>query len=245
MRRGGAARTVSTDRAPARRCRLGQPVPCLGRALRCGAPRRRRWHGAARLGGPGVAVECRPGDPQCCADDGGRICRVLRERPQDQASLLVEDGTPATLSTTGASRGEPGHGALADEIPLELSERPEDVEDQLSGAGGGVDVLVEGTETDAARLELANNLDEVAKRPADAIELPDHERVALARVGERVVEAGPLRLRAAGHVGADALAPRALELILLHVEVLVAGGDTGIADEHGAQRLKARRGKPV
>jgi hypothetical protein len=37
-------------------------------------------------------------------------------------------------------------GALPDEVPLELGQRSENMKDQLAAAGGGVDLLLQGSE---------------------------------------------------------------------------------------------------
>jgi hypothetical protein len=50
------------------------------------------------------------------------------------------------------------------------------VKDELPRAGGGVDVLVQRPEADAALLEQADRLDEVAEGTTDTVELPDHQR---------------------------------------------------------------------
>ena len=41
----------------------------------------------------------------------------------------------------------PGFHAIADQVPLELSQGPEDVKDELPAAGGRVDRLLEAAET--------------------------------------------------------------------------------------------------
>jgi len=46
-------------------------------------------------------------------------------------------------SAVSGRGGETVAGALGDEAPLEMCDRPEHVEDEFSGGGGGVDFLVE------------------------------------------------------------------------------------------------------
>jgi hypothetical protein len=48
----------------------------------------------------------------------------------------------------------------------------------------------------------------------------------------RLLQAGPLRLRAADLIGEDALATGLLESILLQIEVLLAGTHPGVSDVH-------------
>ena len=50
-------------------------------------------------------------------------------------------------------RCQPCLRTLADDVPLELGERPEDVEDELAAAGGRVDRLLEAAEADLPGLE--------------------------------------------------------------------------------------------
>ncbi len=55
--------------------------------------------------------------------------------------------------TAGPRRGEPRLGPVTNDVPLELSERPEDVEDQLAAAGGGVDLLGQAAKSDPPFVE--------------------------------------------------------------------------------------------
>src|SRR3954463_10952832 len=90
-------------------------------------------------------------------------------------------GRPPLLSA-GPGRVEPGPGPLADDVPLELGQGREDVEDQLPAAGRRVDALLEAAEADLPLLELPDGLDQVPEAPAQAVELPDHEGVPLPEV---------------------------------------------------------------
>src|SRR4051794_29568660 len=83
-----------------------------------------------------VTVERAPADPERPADvvDGVRLVIVQGERLGPL--LVVELGpTPAPL-TACPCRVEPGPGPFADEVPLELGQGGEDVEDELAAAGG-------------------------------------------------------------------------------------------------------------
>ena len=44
------------------------------------------------------------------------------------------------FASAGPCGLEPGHGAFADQLPLELGRRREDAEDEAAGRGGGVDL---------------------------------------------------------------------------------------------------------
>src|SRR3546814_8581486 len=85
-------------------------------------------------------------------------------------------------------------GAFADQITLELREGAEDVKHQHSPRRGGVDVLGERTEPDAAGCQFADLVDEVAHRAAEPIEFPHDQRVAGAQISQcfgKPVPVGP------------------------------------------------------
>jgi hypothetical protein len=68
----------------------------------------------------------------------------------------------------------------ADQIALELSKRAKDMEYELPGRGSRVDLLGQRGETDAARLELVGQVNEVAEAAAQAVQPPDDQRIAIA-----------------------------------------------------------------
>src|SRR3546814_9951223 len=72
--------------------------------------------------------------------------------------------TTAALAAALTSSAQASLGAFADQITLELREGAEDVEHQHSPRRGGVDVLGERTEPDAAGCQFADLVDEVADR---------------------------------------------------------------------------------
>jgi len=107
------------------------------------------------------------------------------------------------------------------------------VEDQLAATGGGVDLLGQTLEADPSLVELGHRLDEILERTPQSVEPPDDEDVALPDIVERLLQAEPLGAGAAGGVGEDLLATRRREGVLLQVEDLFEGGDTGITNNHG------------
>jgi hypothetical protein len=121
---------------------------------------------------------------------------------------------------------------LADQVPLELRQRAEDVEDELAAAGRRIDRLPDAAEADLLGLQGGDRLDQVLERAAQAIELPDDQGVARAEERQRLGQAGAFILDPAGDVGEDPLAAGPREAIALEVEALVHGGDAGVADEH-------------
>ena len=68
---------------------------------------------------------------------------------------------------------------------LELSKSPEDVEDQPATGRVGVEGLVQADQGDAAVVEVTDDVDEVAKAPAEAVQPPHHQAVTPAGALQR------------------------------------------------------------
>ena len=149
-------------------------------------------------------------------------------------SLFVGDDCPATAEpTTSTRRLQARLRALTDQLALELGDRAEDVEHQAPGGGRGVDPLREAAKTELPALELADQLDQMPQRAAEAIQAPHHQRVlAVAQLLERPLELRPLRKRSRRGVAEPARAAGRFERVELQREVLVAGRDAGVADQH-------------
>src|SRR5262245_37661965 len=77
------------------------------------------------------------------ADITDGVARVFVEGQSLGLFLLVEQPGPAAKPAAGPSCGKAGGGPLADEIPLELGQGPEDVEDELPARCRGVDGFLE------------------------------------------------------------------------------------------------------
>ena len=157
---------------------------------------------------------------------------VVEALGQGHLLCVVEGSGPRvpTSSTSGPRCREPCLCPLADDVALELGEGGEDVEDQLPAAGGRVDLLGEALEADPSLLELADRLDQVGERSSEAIELPDHERVAAAGELKRLLKPGTVGLGAAGGVGERPLAAGLAEGVLLERERLFMRRNASIAD---------------
>jgi hypothetical protein len=123
--------------------------------------------------------------------------------------------------------------AGGDDVPLELGQGREDVEDQLPATGRRIDTFLEASEADFPFLELPDGFDQVPDAAAQAVELPDHEGVTLPEVREGLIEPRPLGTSATGPVREELLATGAIQGVGLEIEVLFGGGDAGIADQHG------------
>src|SRR5512135_2267773 len=180
-----------------------------------------------------VTVEGGPADPERPADVGDGVRLVVVQREGLGLLLRVQLPRSAALLPAGPGRVEPGPGPLADEVPLELGQGREDVEDQLPAAGRRVDTLLEASEADLPFLELPHGLDQVPDAATQAVELPDHEGVPLPEVCEGLIEPRPRGTCTTGLVREEPLATGALQGISLEIEALLEGGDAGIADQHG------------
>jgi hypothetical protein len=108
---------------------------------------------------------------------------AIRVRAASPVSGVQVTGRPPAASP---GRCESGDGALADEIALELPDRPEDMEDQAADGRGRVDALIEHDQADTGRVEVGGQLDEVPDRPGQPIEFRDHQDVT----GPQVIEDG-------------------------------------------------------
>src|SRR5215213_4808266 len=107
-----------------------------------------------------------------------------------QSDLLGGEGfAPAALASSGSGRGKPGLGALADDVALELRKGAEDVEDELSATGRGVDLLGEALEANALAVKLRDRLDQVCEGATEPIQAPHHQGVPVPQVRERIRQA--------------------------------------------------------
>src|SRR3954452_673046 len=119
-----------------------------------------------------VPIERRPGNPQRLANFPDGVALVLGKRPQLLDLLRSQHLRSAKQPATRSSCLEPCVGALPDEVPLELGQCAEDVEDQFPTAGGGVDLFLEGAEANAPLLQLPDSLDQMRQRAAEPVQPP-------------------------------------------------------------------------
>src|SRR5918997_6341847 len=138
-----------------------------------------------------------------------------------------------------ARRFQPSHRPLKHQVPLELRHRSEDVEDQLAPGRGRVDALAQAHELYPALLQSPNQLDELLQRPAETVELPHHQRIALAHVFQRGTQLGPVRLARGNLLLEYLLAPSRQEVPPLQLRVLVLLASAYVADLHGVIVPKA------
>ena len=165
------------------------------------------------------------------------VIRVVEHLYGQFGLFPIELAWPAALAPSGSGGGEAGHGALADTAALELRQRRREVEVELPHRGGRIDVFRQYFEMDFTLFQRVDDRDKVDKGPAQAVQLPHDQRVAGAQEAQRIIEART-GFRAAHLVGEYFFAPGFLQGVELEIEILVVGGDTGIADKHGQSLTK-------
>jgi EAL domain-containing protein (putative c-di-GMP-specific phosphodiesterase class I) len=130
---------------------------------------------------------------------------------------------PAAFPAARPCRRQARHGALGDQLALELGQRGEDAEDQLAGGGRGVDgrtVAGQHLQADTAPGQVVHGVDQMAQVAPEPIQFPHHQRIPFAQ-----------RLQAARQAGAIlALAGR---LILVEMRRIDASSDQRIALQVG------------
>ena len=115
---------------------------------------------------------------------------------------------------------EPGQGAFADQLQLELGQRRKDAEHEAPGGGGGVDLRAlpgEHPQAHAAGRQVLHGVDQVGEIAAEAVELPDDEHVARPERAHAAVESRAVVADAGREVvvdvdRGDALGPQGVAL---------------------------------
>jgi len=96
------------------------------------------------------------------------------------------------------------------------------VGDELSGCGGGVDLLGDAPEGNLLRGELVDGLNQVREGVGEAIQAPDNQGVPVSEVGECLIEPWALLFGAGNLVGEDVsvCAAGLAERIQLEIKIL-------------------------
>ena len=88
---------------------------------------------------------------------------------------------PTAFAAACPCRRQTRHGALGNQLALELGQCREDAKDQLAGGGRGVDGRAmpgQHLEADAASGQVVHGVDEVPQVAPEAIQFPHGQRVA-------------------------------------------------------------------
>jgi hypothetical protein len=75
----------------------------------------------------------------------------------------------------------------------------------------GVDRPLQAARRDATLGKSGDGVDQVGQRPAEPVELPDHQGVAGAQLVQQLLEGGPVAVGAAGGIGEHPVAAGALQ----------------------------------
>ncbi len=138
-------------------------------------------------------------DPEGAADRGFR--RTAFERRDDGRDLFRVDRDRAAAVPTAASRGgKTGANPLLGQGALELRQRSEDMEEEFALRGGGVHLLGQRAECDAAILLLVYCREQMGQRSPETVELPHHKAIARLEEGQRLPKAGTIIAAAAGAI---------------------------------------------
>lgn len=188
--------------------------------------------GSGRLRLLQVVIQRLPADPKLVANLLNGIFTGIVELQDHLGFVLVQLPGPSAQPSPGTRRLESGHGAFPDDLPLELSERSEDVEDQLPTRRRGVHVLLQAFEPDPPLAKPVHDLDEILKAPPQPIQLPHHQGVPFPEELQSLLKPRPIRILPAPLIGEDLFTPVLFERVDLQVQMLILRRYPCIPDKH-------------
>ena len=172
------------------------------------------WFGLERL------AECRFAHPH--AHYSLADVQALGDVLACPSELVLGDGRLApALAATRRCRGQASTGALLDQVALELTECPEDVEYEPATGRRGVDGFGQRAEPNAALRYLRDGLDQVRQRTAEPIELSHDQHLAVSHAVERGLQAGAVGAGAGRTILEHLLASGRRQRVELERKVLV------------------------
>jgi hypothetical protein len=99
------------------------------------------------------------------------------------------------------------------------------MEEQPATRGGGVDALGQRPQPDVTRLQVVDDLLEVAYRASEPVQLGDHQGVAGPQVAQRFVQRSALGQRPRRVIGKGLLTASRRQRVVLRLGMLVTGRD--------------------
>jgi hypothetical protein len=177
----------------------------------------------------------RLGHPEGTGHVGRFLFLAVHQLDDKRLLFLAQFGRPSAPASLGAGVFQTLLSPFSDHGALELGEAAQHLGQHPAGGGAGFDVFREALEGRPGRLDLLQDSDKVLEGPAEAVELPDGEDVALAELVEEAVQLGTVPPTPGGLFLEDLLAARLREGVDLGLDFLrVAAGHTGVADAHNA-----------
>ena len=119
------------------------------------------------------------------------------------------------------------------QLPLEFRQRRHDAEHHPSARCPGIDPLGQRLELHLALAEAGHNLDQVLQRPAQAVQLPDHQRVVRSEMLKRFFQLGAMSAGTGDMIGVYRVAAGFFQCFDLVFGILVKGRNPGIPDSLG------------
>lgn len=99
--------------------------------------------------------------------------RLLVQFDGHFAFLRVQRFWPTTFSTMRSGRCQTRLRPFSDDVPLELGQRAEEMEDQFATGGCGVDGLLETPKSDTPAVQFSDKFYQILQRPSDTIQPPN------------------------------------------------------------------------
>src|SRR5688572_16212190 len=109
----------------------------------------------------------------------------LTEKASSLRDVDVMPSGPAELPALSPCAPQSGKHSLSDEIPLELRDRCQHVEQQTSGGCRRINALVEDDQVDAESLQLCRQSNKVPRASREPIQFHTRHDVYLAGPGSR------------------------------------------------------------
>src|SRR6266542_4280882 len=172
---------------------------------------------------------------QGLADHCNRVlCVVIQCLGNCAFALVIQPGClwSAPLSSPRPCCCQASLRPLPNKVAFELSQRSEDVKDQLAAAGGRIDAFSDAAKSPTEGIQLRHDINEIFERTSEPVEFPNDEHIAGAHKGQGLQEARPLGFGPTHGIGEDVLTAGTREGIFLQVQRLIECGDTRIANNH-------------